>query len=57
MCIRDSTQGMQSESIEPLADASALSITTENLTERYPLFASSLLSLIQNAENRIRSGR
>ena len=51
------TQGLRSESVEPLEDAGAFAITTENLTERYPLFASSLLNLIQNAENRIRSDR
>ena len=38
---------------ERALNAQALHLTTELLGERYPLFASSLLNLIQHSENRI----
>ncbi|HNW03811.1 MAG TPA: helix-turn-helix domain-containing protein [Oscillospiraceae bacterium] len=40
-----------------IPDKESLLITTERLSRSYPLFAPSLLNLIQNCENRIRSFR
>lgn len=48
-----STEGFKNDSIEPLTDPSCFAMTTEYLSEHYPLFASSLLNLIQNSETRI----
>lgn len=39
--------------MDAVDDAEELAITTEFLSEHYPLFASSLLNLIQNSEDRI----
>lgn len=39
--------------MEPIPDVSQLAISTELLTHNYPLFATSLLNLIQNSEQRI----
>lgn len=39
--------------LEKIEDPSLLHVTTEALTQEYPLFASSLLNLIQNSETRI----
>ena len=41
---------------EPLKEVDALSITTESLHQTYPMFASSLLNLIQNSEAKIDAG-
>lgn len=43
-------QGAPVGELEKVDDPEALSITTEMLEENYPLFASSLLNLVQNAE-------
>ncbi len=42
---------------EPLKNREQLLMTTESLANGYPLFASSLLNLIQNSENKIKSDR
>ena len=39
--------------LDPLKDASGLAVSTESLNEDYPMWASSLLNLIQSAEKRI----
>ena len=36
-------------------DIDALSLTTESITEQYPLYASSLLNLVQNSEGKLHS--
>lgn len=38
----------------PVERVEDLAITTEMLSQHYPLFASSLLNLIQNSENKIK---
>lgn len=40
----------------PLKDLSAFIMTTESLTEDYPLYATSLLNLIKTSEERINNG-
>lgn len=42
--------------MEPVADVAPLAVSTELLAQNYPLFATSLLNLIQNAEQRIGFG-
>lgn len=42
---------------DPLTDVEALSVTTESLNTSYPLFASSLLNLIQTSESKIGTGK
>ena len=42
---------------EPIKDREQMLMTTESLANGYPLFASSLLNLIQNSENKIRNDR
>ena len=39
--------------MERIKDVEPLLVTTEALSQQYPLFASSLLNLIQNSETRI----
>lgn len=39
--------------LDAIVNVDKLSVTTEMLSEEYPLFASSLLNLIQNSESRI----
>ena len=39
--------------MEKIKDLEPLMVTTEGLSKAYPLFASSLLNLIQNAETRV----
>lgn len=39
--------------MDEVKDTDALGVSTETLNEAYPLFASSLLNLVQNAESRI----
>lgn len=39
--------------MEPIKDAEALSVSTDLLSQNYPLFTSSLLNLIQHSEARI----
>lgn len=46
-------QGAPVGEFEKVADPEALTITTETLERDYPLFASSLLNLVQNAEMEI----
>lgn len=41
--------------MEPVENTEELAITTELLSENYPLFSSSLLNLIQNSEDKIAS--
>ena len=41
------------EGQEPLKEIDSLAITTESLNHTYPMFASSLLNLIQNSESKI----
>ena len=38
---------------EPMKDTGCLAMTTESLTEEYPLYASSLLNLVKTSEGRI----
>ncbi|MCI8441900.1 MAG: helix-turn-helix transcriptional regulator [Provencibacterium sp.] len=45
--------GNITDGMEPIQDTEPLFLTTELIAERYPLFASSLLNLIQNSESRI----
>lgn len=45
--------GNTADGLEPVQDSEPLFVTTEILAERYPLFASSLLNLIQNSESRV----
>ena len=42
------------EKMPPVERVEDLAITTEMLSQHYPLFASSLLNLIQNSENKIK---
>ncbi len=42
---------------EPIKNREELLMTTESLANGYPLYASSLLNLIQNSENKIRSDK
>ncbi len=37
----------------PITNVEALAVTTESLSNKYPLFATSLLNLIQNTESRV----
>lgn len=48
-------QGRPLGEIPSIAPNEELYITTERLGQKYPLFASSLLNLIQNSENKINS--
>ena len=41
------------EGQEPLKEVEALAITSESLNQTYPMFASSLMNLIQNSESKI----
>ncbi len=41
--------------MEPVTQVESLAVTTEILSQNYPLFSSSLLNLIQNSEDRISS--
>ncbi|MBC8571033.1 helix-turn-helix domain-containing protein [Zongyangia hominis] len=52
-CVENDAVGdvMPLESVEPL------SLTTEEISRRYPMFASSLLNLIQNSEHRIQGDK
>ena len=43
--------------VAPLENIEALSLTTEEISRRYPMFASSLLNLIQNSESKIQGGK
>lgn len=45
--------GLPVQGMEPVGNPADLAITTELLSQSYPLFASSLLNLIQNSEDRI----
>ena len=47
------TAGTAIDGLEPLQDVEPLFITTEIISERYTLFSSSLLNLIQNSESRV----
>ena len=38
---------------EPICEVEALAMTTESLNQSYPMFASSLMNLIQNSESKI----
>lgn len=49
--------GEKVENMEPVAKGSAPIVTPEKLSSEYPLFAPSLLNLIQNSENRITGKR
>ena len=50
-------KGQAVPGISSLKDKTGLQISTELITERYPLQASSLLNLIQNAEGRVAFGK
>lgn len=41
------------EGQEPIEETAALAITTESLNQTYPMFASSLMNLIQNSESKM----
>jgi hypothetical protein len=43
--------------MESIDDSEGLLITTEQLQQSYPLFASSLFNLVQNAEQRVGYGK
>lgn len=45
--------GIKVEEYEPLEDVGCFAMTTESLAKAYPLFASSLFNVIQNAETKI----
>lgn len=45
--------GEKVDDLTPLKDPSCFAMTSQSLTETYPLFATSLLNLIQNSEQRI----
>ena len=42
---------------EPVENIDALYMTTESLANSYPLYASSLLNLVQNSENKLHPSR
>ena len=42
--------------MDPIAHPEALSVSTESLSRDYPLFATSLLNLVTNAEKRVLTG-
>lgn len=46
-------EGDTANGLEPVADTEPLYVTTEIISERYPLFSSSLMNLIQNSETRV----
>ena len=46
-------EGLNLCGLEGLSDPALLAMTPEQLLKDYPLFASSLMNLIQNAENRM----
>ena len=46
-------EGLDLNGMEGLNDPALLAMTPEQLLKDYPLFASSLMNLIQNAENRM----
>ncbi len=46
-------RGQSIHGMEPLKAPDALSLSTESISQNYPLFASSLFNLIQTAESRI----
>ncbi|MCI8622300.1 MAG: helix-turn-helix transcriptional regulator [Provencibacterium sp.] len=46
-------EGDAASGVEALSDVEPLYVTTEIIAERYPLFSSSLLNLIQNSESRV----
>lgn len=46
-------EGVSIEGLEQIKAVDALAVTTQSLTEQYPLFSSSLFNLIQNSENAI----
>ena len=48
--------GQPGHDLEPLKNVSALLVSTASITEKYPLYASSLFNLIQSAEGRIGFG-
>lgn len=45
------------EGQEPIENVDALAITTESLNQSYPMFASSLMNLIQNSESKMEKGK
>lgn len=45
--------GANIEGIEPVKSPDALAVTTQSISDQYPLFSSSLFNLIQNSENKI----
>lgn len=45
--------GMPLDGQDPVLDTGKAALTTEIISEQYPLFASSLFNLIQNSENRM----
>ncbi len=47
------SKGDPAVDMEKIKDLEPLMVTTEGLSKAYPLFASSLLNLIQNAETRV----
>ena len=48
--------GKPAEGMDPIAHPEALSVSTESLSRDYPLFATSLLNLVTNAEKRVLTG-
>lgn len=49
--------GNELDGQEPISEVEALAITTESLNRAYPMFASSLMNLIQNSESKIGRGK
>ena len=45
--------GKPAEGMDPIAHPEALALSTESLSRDYPLFATSLLNLVTNAEKRV----
>ena len=45
--------GKPAEGMDPITHPEALALSTESLSRDYPLFATSLLNLVTNAEKRV----
>lgn len=53
--LQASIQNDAATGVAPLKNVESLSLTTEEISSKYPMFASSLLNLIQNSETKINS--
>lgn len=47
-------KGMKVGGMEPVEDPEVFAMTTESLSAKYPMFASSLLNLVKNAEGKMK---